>query len=381
MATGSATRPLDGVRVVTFAQLYQGPYATMVLADLGADVIVVERPGTGDPARAQGVMFQALNRGKRSVTLDLKQAEGRRRARELARTADVLFEAYRPGTMDRFGLGYRELSAINPRLVYVSVSGFGQDGPYRDRAGHDLMYQAAAGLLDALCDRPEAVQPPPDLEAGAIVGALYAALGALAGLTGRAATGHGTHVDVSTHEALLSVLSLRVEDVLNGPGESTAGHEPGYVLYRCADGNLIALGIGFEDHFWTLLCRATGLTGHMWLRRAERLARADGLAADLARVLATRPRAHWLETFDRAGVPAAPVHRLAEALRDPHVAARRTVRTLRGAGRRYVRQPLRLSAYADPDPGPAPLLGEHTGSILRELEAHESPHERRRLQA
>ncbi|MEV8635626.1 CaiB/BaiF CoA-transferase family protein [Streptosporangium sp. NPDC051023] len=409
MAVSSGRGPLDGIRVVTFAQLYQGPYATMLLADLGADVIVVERPGTGDPARGQGVMFDALNRGKRSMTLDLKQPADQETALRLVRTADVLFEAYRPGTMERFGLGYSRVSAVNPGLVYVSVSGFGQDGPYRDRPGHDLMFQAVAGLLGGLRDRPEAVLPPPDLETGGIVGALYAALGAMVGLVGRAATGRGTHVDLSTHEALMSILSLRFEPVLNGPDGSAAapGREPGYGMYRCADGLLIALGIGFEDHFWAALCQATGLTAHARLSQAERLARGDALAGELAGALATRTRAEWQETFDRIGVPACPVHRLREALSDPHVAARRTIRPLSGQSspgrlspgqsspvqspsdqspsgqfppgqsparqpqpgrpRRYVRQPLRLSGYAAPDPIAAPLLGEHTASILREL--------------
>ncbi|GAA1002334.1 CoA transferase [Acrocarpospora pleiomorpha] len=372
MTASLGRRPLDGVRVVTFAQMYQGPYATMLLADLGADVIIVERPRTGDLARAQGAIFDALNRGKRSVTLDLKQPADQERARRLAGTADVLFEAYRPGTMARFGLGYAELSAVHPRLVYVSVSGFGQDGPYRDRAGHDLMYQAAAGLLSRLCDRPEAVLPAPDLEVGAIVGALYAALGALVGLVGRTATGHGTHVDLSTHEALVAIMAIHVEQVLNEPGGSAAppGREPGYGVYRCADGLLIALGIGFEDHFWELLCQETGLAGHTRLRQRERLARGDALTGELARVLATRTRAEWQERFDRAGVPAGPVHRLDEALGDPHLAAREVIRPLAGPSpRRYVRQPLRLSAYPAPDPDPAPLLGEHTASILHELDA------------
>ncbi|MEV7011479.1 CoA transferase [Streptosporangium sp. NPDC051022] len=374
MAVSSGRRPLDGIRVVTFAPLYQGPYATMMLADLGADVIVVERPGTGDPARGQGVMFDALNRGKRSVTLDLKQPADQETALRLVRTADVLFEAYRPGTMERFGLGYPRVSALHPGLVYVSLSGFGQDGPYRDRPGHDLMFQAVAGLLGGLCDRPEAVLPPPDLETGAIVGALYAALGALAGLVGRAATGRGTHVDLSTQEALMSILSLRYEPVLNGPDGSAAapGREPGYGMYRCADGLLIALGIGFEDHFWAALCQVTGLTAHARLSQAERLARGDELAGEVAGALATRPRAEWQETFDRIGVPACPVHRPEDALDDPQVTARGTIRPLSDRPlpdrpRRYVRQPLRMSGYPDPDSAAAPLLGEHTASILGEL--------------
>ncbi|WP_405152006.1 CoA transferase [Sphaerisporangium sp. NBC_01403] len=378
MAAGPGRRPLDGVRVVTFAQNFQGPYATMVLADLGADVIVVERPATGDPARSQPGMFAALNRGKRSVTLDLKSPEDQETAFRLACTADVLFESYRPGTMARFGLGYPRLSAAHPGLVYVSVSGFGQDGPYRDRPGHELMYQATAGALDALCDRPEpAIPPPPGPETGAMAGALYAALGALVGLVGRGATGRGTYVDLSTHEALMSLLALRFERELNAPAAATATHgrEPGYGLYRCADGLLICLGIGFEDHFWSRLCEVTGLAEYASLSRRERWPRAGELTGELARVLASRTRAGWQETFDRAGIPASPVHRLGEALRDPHALSREVVGSLSGRARqRYVRQPLRLSAYATPAPTPAPLLGEHTASVLRELGASAVPY-------
>ncbi|WP_433347113.1 CaiB/BaiF CoA transferase family protein [Microtetraspora malaysiensis] len=368
--TASPRGPLDGVRVVTFAPLYQGPYATTLLADLGADVVTVERPGTGDGARAQGHMFGALNRGKRSITLDLKDPAGQERARRLARTADILVEAFRPGTMDRYGLGYPRLSAANPGLVYVSLSGFGQDGPYRDRAGHDLVYQAAAGLLDALADRPGAVHPPPDLETGAIVGALYTVIGALAGLIGRSALGRGTYIDLSTQEALLSVIPLRLDPVLNGgDAPQRGGHDPGYGLYRCADGRLIALGIGFEDHFWAALCRATGLTEYADLRQADRLAGGDRIAARLSEALATRPYPEWQAEFDRIGVPVGPVNRLTDILADPHVRARKAIRTLRGhPARRYARQPLRLSGYAEPEPGPAPGLGEHTASLLRELD-------------
>ncbi|WP_433227202.1 CaiB/BaiF CoA transferase family protein [Microtetraspora malaysiensis] len=373
--TASPRGPLDGVRVVTFAPLYQGPHATTLLAELGADVVTVERPGTGDGARVQGHMFGALNRGKRSITLDLKDPEDRERARRLAGTADILVEAFRPGTMDRYGLGYPRLSAASPGLVYVSLSGFGQDGPYRDRAGHDLMYQAAAGLLDALADRPGAVHPPPDLEAGAIVGALYTVIGALAGLVGRSALGRGTHIDLSTHEALLSVIPLRLDPVLNGGGVPRRdGHDPGYGLYRCADGRLIALGIGFEDHFWTALCGVTGLAEYATLPQADRVAACDEIVARLSEALATRPYPEWQAEFDRIGVPAGPVNRLTDIPADPHVRAREVIRATRGhPARQYVRQPLRLSGYPEPEPGPPPELGEHTASLLRELD-DPSPH-------
>lgn len=359
--------PLRGVRVVNFAPLYQGPYASMVLADLGADVIVVERPD-GDQARRLGHMFDALNRGKRSITLDLKDPTGRDTARRLAATADVLFEAFRPGTMDRFGLGYEQLAAGHPGLVYVSISGFGQDGPYRDRAGHDLMYQAVSGMLASAYDRSDPVVPPPDLEAGAIVGALYAALGALAGLAGRTITGHGTYLDLSTHEALMSALTLRFEPVLNSDDPvRPAGPEPGYAMYRCADGKLIALGIGYEDHFWRALCVVTGLTRSAQLTQAQRLAQAEVLSHDLADALSRRDRASWQDLFDRAGVPAAPVHRLPDALSDPHVRARQSAAVLAGSAHRYVRSPLRLAGYPVHDPAPAPRVGEHTAALLHEL--------------
>ncbi|MGE5289979.1 MAG: CaiB/BaiF CoA transferase family protein [Micromonosporaceae bacterium] len=360
--------PLAGVRVLSLAEQYPGPYATAILADLGADVVQVERPGTGDPTRAHPGFHEALSRGKRSVVLDLKHPQGRDAFLALVARADAVLEGFRPGTMARLGLGPDTLREVNDHLVQVSVSGFGQDGPYRDRPGHDLSYQALAGTLYGQLGGPE-LPVPTTLELGDLAAGLLAVQAVLLGLVRRGRDGCGSYIDVSMFDGLVSLLSAHLGPVVNDAGPPGFPHEPGYAVFRTQDGKLLALSVAHENHFWRALCAVVGLPGEEHLPAASRLADAGRLTGLIAGRLATRPRAEWTRLLAGADVPYGEVRELADIPADPHVSARSLLVTVAGddgRARRFVRQPLVVDGQAwGPRAGP-PALGQHTAAVLRE---------------
>ncbi len=371
-----ARGPLAGVRVVSLAEQYPGPYATMLMADLGAEVVLVERPGGGDPARQFPAFHAALNRNKRSVAIDLKQAAGRRALHALLASADVMLEGFRPGTLARLGFGWDALSAAYPRLVVVSISGFGQDGPYRDRPAHDLSYQAIAGLLYAQA-RAQRAEPPGDVAVGDLSSAMFAALGALAALLERERSGRGQYVDVSMTDGLVSWMSVLLGPVMNSEPVADIAAEPAYGSFRCADGTLLTLSIAHEDAFWRSLCELLDMPDAAALRRPERVAAADALRARIAHAIAREPRSAWAHRLDAAGVPWGPVNDLHEVAADAHFRARglfRTARAADGRERVVVAQPLKFSASAPAPITGVPALGEANTELLRGVD-HEQPGE------
>src|SRR5581483_1921095 len=249
---------LDGVRILSVAEQYPGPYATLLLADLGADVVQVERP-TGDPSRAFDGFYAALNRNKRSVVLDLKATEGLERFLSLAAAADVVLEGFRPGTVERLGIGYKAVSARNPAIIYVSISGYGQDGPLRDHPNHDAGYQASAGLLSQQA-RAGVPGQAPAVQVGDLAAGIFGFAGVLLGLLHRARTTQGLYLDVSMLDVLVSMMTAPLTMVANDSGPPMfLLSSPGYRLYATSDGRLLALGIAHEDKFWRSLCQITRL--------------------------------------------------------------------------------------------------------------------------
>lgn len=362
--------PLNGIVVLSLAEQYPGPYATLLMADMGADVLLVERPAGGDPARQFPAFYEALNRNKRSVTLDLKSPEGRDSLLRLVRTADVLLEGYRPGTMGRLGLGPDVLHEANPGLVIASISGFGQDGPYRDRPAHDLSYQATAGMLHEFVSA-DRTGPVSQLAIGDLSSGMFATVGVLAALLQRASTGKGAHVDVSMTDGLVSWMSTQLVPVLNGEPLAGIEREPGYGLYRVSDG-LISLSVAHEDWFWRPLCEVLGMQDVAALTGSERIAREDELRLRIGKELATRSRDEWVAVLDAAGVPVGPVHTLEEVGEDPHVQARGLLVDIPADGvrprRRHVRQPLLFDGVATVPTRHVPALGEHTEEVLSAAE-------------
>jgi crotonobetainyl-CoA:carnitine CoA-transferase CaiB-like acyl-CoA transferase len=367
------TGPLDGVRVLDLTRLLPGNYCTLLLADLGADVVKVEEPGRGDYIRwaapvvdGQGAAHRALNRGKRSMTLDLKSADGSPVLRRLAAGADAVVESLRPGVLERLGGGYEALSAENPRLVFCALTGYGQDGPYRDRAGHDVDYIGLAGILEATgaADGPPVL---PAVQVGDFGGGMAAAVAVVAGLREAAVTGHGRVLDVSMLDVAVSWTAVSMSWYLAAGQVPARGAMPltgglaCYRAYRCADGRYLAVG-ALEPQFWRELCERLNLPELI----EDHLApppRQEEMAARLAAVLAGRTRDEWARELANLDVCVAPVNDVAEAIRDPQVVHRGMVAEVGG---RPVGPGPAVHGGGAPAVGPAPGLGEHTEEVLSE---------------
>lgn len=328
--------PLAGVRVVDLTGYVAGPYATMVLADLGAEVLKVERPG-GETYRRQGPVFApggesasflTLNRGKSSHVLDLRTDAGRAGLEALLEDADVLVENGTPGAMERLGLGYEALSARHPRLVYVSISGFGSVGPDAARGGYDLVLQAESGLL-SMTGHPGQAPAKIPIAALDFGSGLYAALGAVAALRERDRTGRGAHVTTSLLECALAWLSMHVvTQRLGGPEPGPEGTRSPffapYEAYRTSDGHLVVVGTGGDDA-WGRLCGALGLESSRddprFADNALRVENAEALREIIEGVTTGAPTAHWTAVLAEAGVVCAPVQGVSAALATPQVQA------------------------------------------------------------
>jgi len=379
------TLPLDGVRVLDLSRLLPGPFCSLLLADFGADVLKVEDTGMGDYMRwsppvyegaeesARSAMFLALNRNKRSVRVNLKDARGREVLFALVRESDVVLESFRPGVLERLGCGYEALRAVNPAIVYCAISGYGQDSPLRDRSGHDLNYLALAGLLGLTGDRDGAPVQPAGQIADLGGGALMAAFGILAALRERDRSGEGQFVDVSMTDGTLSWLAMVAARFLaDGQVPRRGGLELGGALvcyrpYRCADG-WITIG-ALEPKFWAAFCRGVGredLVAGQFEPPGSETHRA------VEAVVAARTRAEWTAFAAEHDCCIEPVLDLGEALDSEHVRAREMVVELDQPGaERPVRQlgvPVKLSRTpGQPARRPGPALGEHTEEVLLEL--------------
>jgi crotonobetainyl-CoA:carnitine CoA-transferase CaiB-like acyl-CoA transferase len=367
--------PLEGVRVLDLTQYVAGPYCTQVLADLGAVVLKVERPGSGDVYRRQGPVFAngesasflTLNRGKRSVELDLGLQADRRRLEELLAEAQVLVENMRPGALARFGLDYEAVAARHPRLVYCSISAFGQEGPLAGYGGYDVTVQALSGLM-AMTGHPG--QAPAKIPVAALDfgSALYAVVGILAALAQRDRTGRGQWVQTSLLECALGWLSMHLVTYLLG------GEEPGplgsrspffapYEAYKTSDGYLVVVGTGGQDA-WGSLCRELRLDRLIddarFATNADRVTNAEELRSELEAVLVTEPNDRWVERLGAVGVACAPVQRLHEVLDSEQAKVLAMVTTLGHATAGEVptvRLPLTLSDARSTSRIAPPVLG------------------------
>lgn len=359
---------LRGLKVLDLTRYIPGPYATMLLADLGADVVKVEEPPFGDATRAvppplpagdDTAVHAALNRGKRSVQLDLRQAEGVDAVKRLAASADVFVEAFRPGALERRGLGAAALRASNPRLVYCSVSGYGHGGPLAAAAGHDVNYLARSGFLGTNLGG-DGAPVLPATQVADMAGGLLAALAILAALQARERTGLGQVVDASMFDAALALMSVPAARVLAGASATSelSGTHACYGTYRCRDGGFVAVG-ALEPKFWEGLCAALELP-QMRGRQWDQGTRREEVNAAFAAAFARRDRDDWVAALRERDVCVEPVLDLPEALAQPQAAARGCV-----AGGALV-SPLRLSATPVAAPRRAPALGEHTDAVLAE---------------
>jgi crotonobetainyl-CoA:carnitine CoA-transferase CaiB-like acyl-CoA transferase len=364
------TTPLEGIRILDLTMLYPGPLCTMILADLGAEVIKVEPPGTGDHARAFPSLFNQINRNKKSLSLNLKDPRAQEAFQALARSADVVVEGFRPGTTARLGVDYETLKAINPRIIYCSISGFGQDGPYRDRPGHDINYMGLGGVLGLTRDK-EGDPVIPGFEVADITSALNSVIGIQAALLARGNTGEGQFVDISMLDCVVALLHNSVGPYLE-TGEEPAGNLihmlPHYGIFETSDGKALALGIVHEDWFWKGLCDAAGMEDVRDLYTIERLMDAKELLARVAEAISQRPLDEWMPILTENDVPHAPLASIKEALDDPQVRHRNMVVEIKDQENtvRQLGSPYKLSLTPPRFETPPPRLGQHTDDLLAE---------------
>lgn len=375
-------KPLQGVTILDLSRVLACPFASMILAELGATVIKVEQPGAGDETRGFEPFFDfgasgyylACNRGKRSITVDLRKPGGREIVRLLATKADALVENFPAGTLKRRGLDWPSLKAVNPRLLYLSCTGFGQSGPHAHRKGYDTVFQAMGGLMGLTGERGGGPVKP-GLPVADLTSGLWVAIALLAGLRGRDATGQGAHVDFAMLDgqvALLTIAAARLFALGEVPPRLGTEH-PGRVpsaSFRCADGRF--LHITASDQHWAGLCRALGLSD---LAADPALAGNSGRAAQRERVMAAMTsamarlaRAEAVAALDAADVPNGPVLALDEVLADPQIAARGLVREVAHGDATHpaLALPFRFDGFDDPEPASAPALGADTEAVLAE---------------
>lgn len=360
-------RPLSNLTVLDLTVNTPGPFCSMILRDLGARVIKVEPPG-GDPLRKSSAsMFAGMNRGKESISLNLKTDSDRDVLLRLVDRADIVLEGSRPGVAKRLGADYEALSARNPGIVYCSISGFGQEGPWRDVPAHDINYLAVGGymgLQTAIEGRPW----PPAILISDVASGMYAAISTLAGVVGKASSGEGVYIDLSMTDAVLSLVGIEAQDTPATDGESSEPNVtviPTYGLFACADGRWLSLGIVHEDHFWQRLCDVAGLGDISGLTFDQRVERAGEIKTRLEMTFAKRSASEWERELLELDVPAIIVRDLEEALDLPHLVSRGSVAEI---GRlRYIAQPMKFSTGPIKPTGPPPTLDQDRNAILAEL--------------
>jgi crotonobetainyl-CoA:carnitine CoA-transferase CaiB-like acyl-CoA transferase len=384
--------PLAGIRVLELARILAGPWAGQILADLGADVVKVERPGAGDDTRGWGPPFvegadgtqlaaayyHACNRGKRSVAVDFESEDGRRIVRKLAARADVVIENFKTGGLAKFGLDYKSLSKDRPELIYCSITGFGQDGPYAHRAGYDLLVQGMGGIM-SLTGMPDGEPMRGGIALADIFTGTYSALAVLAALNERHATGKGSYIDMALLDTQVAVLANQASSYLvsgNVPKRTGNGHPAvvPYQVFAVADGHVI-IACGNDTQF----ARLSALIGAPELAddaryktNAGRVVNRDTLIPHMTVLIARTTRADLLAKLEAAGVPGGPINTLEDVFADPQVLARKLRIELpsqyaKGGAIPAVRAPITINGVRMSADRAPPVLGQHTDEVLREI--------------
>jgi crotonobetainyl-CoA:carnitine CoA-transferase CaiB-like acyl-CoA transferase len=374
-------KPLDQLVILDLSRVLACPFASMILAELGARVIKVEQPGSGDETRSfepqlarDSAYYFACNRSKESVTVNLRSDEGRTIIRGLAQKADVLLENFPVGTLGRYGLDFSSLSALNPKLIYVSCTGFGQSGPYADKKGYDTVFQAMGGIM-SLTGEKGGGPVKPGLPVADLTSGLWIAIAILAALAGRARTGKGSYVDFSMLDGQVALLTLAAARyfALNEVPPRLGTEHPGRVpsaTFRCNDGKYAH--ITASDQHWAPLCKALGIEdwGKAFAENSIRVDKRGHVMERLTSAIEKLSRAELIARLDEADVPIGPVNDVAEILRDPHVRARRLVGSFdypEVGEFRALAIPYKFLGWDNPEIGRPPALGEHTEAVLSEM--------------
>ena len=376
-------KPLQGIVVLDLSRVLAGPYSSMMMADYGATMVKIEPPEVGDDSRAFGpfvgkesAYFMSLNRNKRSMTLNLKEQAAKELFKELVKKADVVLENYRPGTMEKFGLGYDELKKINPKIIYAACSGFGQTGPYVHKPAYDIVVQAMGGIMSVT--GPEGGEPTRvGASVGDIIAGLFTAIGVMMALHHRGQTGEGQKVDVGMLDCQVAVLENAISRYLvNGEVPQPIGNRhpsiTPFAAYTAKDGHII-VGAG-NDRLWEKLCKLINrcdlLENELFASNLKRTQNVNELKVILDAEFKTKTIAEWMEALEAAGVPCAPINTVDKIIEDPQIKAREMIVELNHpvAGNMKVPGvPIKFSATPGSVDTPAPLLGQHTAEILKEM--------------
>ncbi len=375
----------SGVRVLDLSRVLAGPYGSMLLADLGAEVIKVEQPPKGDETRTIGPHFQgpfsayvvAVNRNKKSMVLDMKAEEGRQVFYDLVKVADIVWDNYRPGVLERIGADYETLSEINPGIISCSISGFGQDGPYRDLPAFDLIVQAMGGGM-SITGEPGRPPVRSGIPIGDLAGGMFAAYAVSAALYQREKTGRGQHLDISLLDGQVSLLTYLPQNwLMSGvvPGQVGSRHVSvvPYGAFETKDTYIVIASYG-SDKFWRLICKVLGIEelteDPRFKTNDDRFNNREDLEDKLQKIFVTRPGDEWISLLREAGIPCGPINTVDKVLEDPQVIARNMVvhtEHPRAGHLTMVGNPIKMSAQKEQQIAPPPELGEHTEEILSAL--------------
>ncbi|MFA5321730.1 MAG: CaiB/BaiF CoA-transferase family protein [Smithella sp.] len=360
---------LEGIKILDLSTQVPGPYCSMLMADLGADVIKIENTAGGDQARLLPYLFNNVNRNKKGISLNLKSSEAKAIFYKMAEKADVILEGFRPGVCKKLNIDYDAIKKINPRVIYCSITGYGQEGPYRDKPGHDINYLGYSGLLSLEGDFNN-YSKMPAIPLADLAGSMFAAVSILAAVVHREKTGSGQYIDVSMTAAVFSLIGASLSAGFQGQSGSESLYIPHYGLFKTRDEKFITLGIVHEEHFWKNLCSVIDMADLAGLDLFNRIAKREEIIARLNNSFITKNLDEWIKILSSADVPCGPVYSIEESYSDPQTVHRNSVFEINHPveGKIKLREfPVVFSESITKRNSPPPAPGMHTVEILHSL--------------
>jgi crotonobetainyl-CoA:carnitine CoA-transferase CaiB-like acyl-CoA transferase len=361
--------PLAGIKILDLSTQVPGPYCSMLLADLGAEVIKIENTAGGDQSRLLPFLFNGINRNKKSISLNLKSSDAKGIFYKMAEKADVILEGFRPGVCKKLNIDYEAIKEVNPQIIYCSITGYGQDGPYRDKPGHDINYLGYSGLLSLESDL-NTYSKMPGIPLADLAGSMFAAVSILTALIHRGKTGVGQYIDVSMTASVFSLISASMTAGFQGQDGSESLYIPHYGLFKTRDEKFITLGIVHEEHFWKKLCSVIDMGDLAGLDLFSRIEKREAIITLLKNSFLTRILDEWMAILNEADIPCGPVYTIEESYSDPQIAYRNSVFEMNHPSEGKIifrRFPVIFSEAITKKDTPPPVLGMHTSEILHGL--------------
>ena len=361
--------PLEGIKILDLSSQVPGPYCSMLLADLGAEVIKIENIDGGDQSRLLPFLFNGINRNKKSISLNLKSSDAKGIFYRMAEKADVILEGFRPGVCKKLNIDYETIKEINPKIIYCSITGYGQDGPYRDKPGHDINYLGYSGLLSLERDL-NTYSKMPGIPLADLAGSMFAAVSILTAMIHRGKTGVGQYIDVSMTASVFSLISASLTAGFQGQRGNESLYIPHYGLFKTRDEKFITLGIMHEEHFWKKICSVIDMGNLAGLDLFNRIEKREEISNRLQNLFLARNLDEWMAILNEADIPCGPVYTIEESYSDPQVAYRGSVFEINHPteGKIKLREfPAIFSESITKKNTPPPIQGMHTSEILHGL--------------